>query len=230
VKDYLIIFAKIVLKISFYVLLASLVANDMIMYSPVIRAFFFVFTLFVTYTFIPYAFFLTCYYALRKGYDYYHQNLSSEIVKPHKSFPMLFAILPLTTYYPSSPFVRFLLWAFMYQKSDNLDRMEKENKRLTTVMTDYWNSLNQSFDYLDKIKSTEPFSRLYNLNKEHLTVDYMHPIKKTDVEPKIITSYNDLKENPEAETTFHKMQAAPNATENKKELYTMRPADEAEKI
>jgi len=184
-KEYFITAATILLRVMFYIFLASLVANDMIMYSPVIRAFFFGFTLFVTYTLPPYAFFLTCYYALRKGYDYYHQNLSSEEVKPPKSFPMIFAILPLTTTYPESSIVRFFMWAFMYQKSDKPDRMEKENDRLEIIMTEYWKDLNKSFDYLDSIKTNEPFSRLYELNKEHLTRDYMHPIKKPDtvVEP-----------------------------------------------
>ena len=184
-KEYFITAGLFLLRIMFYIGLASLVANDMIMYSPVIRAFFFGFTLFVTYTIPPYAFFLTCYYALRKGYDYYHQNLSSEIVKPPKSFPMIFAILPLTTKYPESSIVRFFMWAFMYQKSDKPERMQKENDRLEVIMTEYWKDLNKSFDYLDSIKTTEPFSRLYELNEEHLTKDYMHPIKKpeTVVEP-----------------------------------------------
>jgi hypothetical protein len=77
------------------------------------------------------------------------------------------------------------MWAFMYQKSDKPERMEKENDRLETIMTEYWKELNTSFDYLDSIKTNEPFSRLYELNKEHLTKDYMHPIRKPDtvIEP-----------------------------------------------
>ena len=184
-KEYFITAGIFLLRVMFYVFLASLVANDMIMYSPVIRAFFFGFTLFVTLTFPLYAVFLTSYYALRKGYDYYHQKLSSEKVKPPISFPMIFAILPLTTMYPESSIVRFFMWAFMYQKSDKPERMEKENDRLEIIMTEYWKDLNTSFDYLNSIKTNEPFSRLYELNKEHLTRDYMHPIKKPDtiVEP-----------------------------------------------
>ena len=179
-KDYFIAAGIILLKVAFYVFLASLVANDMMMYAPVIRAFFFVFTLIVTYNFAAYAFFLTCYYALRKGYDYYHQKLSSEKVKPPKSFPMIFAILPLTTYYPESPIARFFMWAFMYQKSDNPARLKTENDRLDVIMTEYWKDLNKSFEYLNKIKTTEPFARLYELNKEHITKDNMHPIQKPE--------------------------------------------------
>lgn len=225
-KDIFIVFAFILLRVIFYVGLASLVANDMIIYAPTIRAFFFVFTFMVTFLFAPYAFFLACYYALRKGYDYYHDKLSSEIIKPPKSFPMLFAILPLTTYYPDTPLLRFLLWAFMYQKSDNIERMEKENKRLDIIMKGYWDSLNQSFDYLNKIKKSEPFSRLYELNKEHLTVQYMHPIRKKETVPEIPPV---IEKNVE-DVTFHPMQAAPNKNVNKPVLYTMRPADEAEKL
>ena len=211
-KDYSIIFVIFLLKSILYVLPASLVANDMIIYAPTIRAFFFVFTLILTYILPVYAGFLLFYYALRKGYDYYHDKLSSEVVKPPKSFPMLFAILPLTTYYPDTSLVRFFLWAFMYQKSDNIDRMTKENKRLHLVMNEYWDSLNKSFDYLDKIKSSEPFSRLYKLNKEHLTAEYMHPIQKKD-SGEMITSNNEVKETPNAPVKFYKMQAAPVAAE-----------------
>ena len=179
-KEYFIIAGTILLKLMFYIYLASLVANDMMMYPPVIRAFFFAFTLFVTYTFSAFAFFVSCYYALRRGYDYYHQNLSSEMPKPPLSFPMIFAILPLTTMYPESSIVRFFMWAFMYQKSSKPERMEKENNRLEVIMTEYWKDLNKSFDYLNKIKSKEPFSGFYKLNEEHLTVKYMHPIQKPD--------------------------------------------------
>jgi hypothetical protein len=189
-KDYFIIAGMFLLKIMFYVYLASLVANDMMMYAPVIRAFFFVFTLIVTYTFSAYAFFLTCYYLLRRGYDYYHQNLSSEPVKPPISFPMIFAILPLTTYYPESAIARFFLWAFMYQKSDKPERVKKENDRLEVIMTEYWKDLNKSFDYLNKVKDKEPFGRLYTTNEMNLTVKHMHPIQKPDtvVEPTNATS------------------------------------------
>ena len=180
VKDYSIIAISTFFRIAFYILLASLVANDMIMYSPIIRAFFFCFTLFVTYVFPLYKVIIALYYILKKGYDYYHQNLSSEKVKPPKSFPMFFAILPLTTKYPESPVARFFMWPFMYQKSDKPDRIKKENDRLQVIMETYWKDLNTSFDYLDQIKTSEPFSRLYEINKEHLTVDYMHPIQKPE--------------------------------------------------
>ena len=185
VKDYAITAITTFLSIAFYIVLASLVANDMIMYAPTIRAFFFAFTLFVTYAFPPYKFMLAFYYALRKGYDYYHDKLSSEKVKPPKSFPMIFAMLPLTTTYPESSASRFFMWPFMYQKSSKPERMKKENDRLETIMETYWNNLNTSFEYLNNIKSVEPFSRLYELNKEHLTVNAMHPILKpeTIVEP-----------------------------------------------
>ena len=172
--------------IMFYFYLASLVANDMIIYAAPIRAFFFVFTLFFTVTLFPCAIVVALYYLLKKGYDYYNQNLSSATVKPPLGFPMIFAILPLTTYYPTSPFVRFLLWAFMYQKSDKPERMEKENVRLKTIMENYRNDLHSSFEYLEKIKTTPPFSNLYEMIEKKLTIEGMHPIRKPEtVEPKM---------------------------------------------
>jgi len=167
--------------IIFYLYLASLVANDMIIYAAPIRAFFFVFTLFFTITLFPCAFFVALYYLLKKGYDYYNQYLSSATVKPPLSFPMIFAILPLTTYYPTSPFVRFFLWAFMYQKSDKPGRMEKENKRLEIIMKNYRDDLHSSFEYLEKIKTTPPFSNLYEIIEKKLTIEGMHPIQKPTV-------------------------------------------------
>ncbi len=168
--------------VAFYIGLASLVANDMIIYAAPIRAFFFLFTLFFTFTVFPFAICVALYYLLKRGYDYYNKNLSSAKDKPPQTFPTIFAILPLTTYYPTSPFIRFFLWLFMYQKSDNPIRMEKENKRLEIIMSQYWNDLNRSFEYIDKIKDTQPFKDLYDNIKEKLTIEGMHPIQK----PKIV--------------------------------------------
>ena len=188
------------LMIMFYLYLASLVANDMIIYAAPIRAFFFVFTLFFTVTLAPCAFFVALYYLLKKGYDYYNQNLSSADVKPPLSFPMIFAILPLTTYYPTSPFVRFFLWAFMYQKSDKPERMEKENKRLEIIMKNYWNDLNGSFEYIEKIKETPPFKKWYGIIEEKLTIEGMHPIQKPEtIEPSKTPAIGEKEEKEETE-------------------------------
>ena len=164
--------------IIFYIALASLVANDMIIYAPPIRAFFFIFTLFFSVTLLPCAIIIAFYYLLLKGYDYYNYNLSSVKPEPSRCFPMIFAILPLTTYYSESSFIRFFLWAFMYQKSPDDDtRMLIENDRLSTIMKNYWNELNGSFEYIAKIEKTAPFSTLYKNIKEKLTINGMHPIR-----------------------------------------------------
>jgi hypothetical protein len=173
-KDYGLKFAMVII----YIYLASLVANDMIIYAAPIRAVFFVFTLFFSITFLPYAVLVGLYYLILKGYDLYNYHLSSVDPKPSKSFPMIFAILPLTTYYSDSQFIRFLLWAFAYQKSPNDDkRMTEENVRLEEVMTKYWNDLNSSFEYIAKIEKTPPFSTFRGIIKEKLTVNGMHPIQ-----------------------------------------------------
>jgi hypothetical protein len=180
IKDFIWEYGSKLLIIMFYLYLASLVANDMIIYAAPIRAFFFIFTLFVTTTFFPAAIAVAFYYLLKKGYDYYNQNLSSATVKPPLCFPMIYAILPLTTYYPTSPFVRFFLWIFMYQKSDKPERMKKENERLEIIMKNYWNDLNGSFEYLDKIKDTPPFKDFYEIIEKKLTIEGMHPIQKPE--------------------------------------------------
>jgi hypothetical protein len=174
--------------IIFYIALASLVANDMIIYAAPIRAFFFIFTLFFSVTLLPCAIIIAFYYLLLKGYDYYNYNLSSVKPKPSRCFPMIFAILPLTTYYSESPFIRFFLWAFMYQKSpDDDERMRTENERLSTIMKNYWNELNGSFEYIAKIEKTPPFSTLYNNIREKLTIKGMHPIQLPDYHETVAT-------------------------------------------
>jgi hypothetical protein len=173
-KDYGLKFAMVII----YIYLASLVANDMIIYAAPIRAVFFVFTLFFSITFLPYAVLVGLYYLILKGYDLYNYYLSSVDPKPSKSFPMIFAILPLTTYYSDSPFVRFLLWTFAYQKSPTIPgRLEKENRRLEEVMTKYWNDLNSSFEYIAKIEKTPPFSTFRGIIKKNLSREIMHPIQ-----------------------------------------------------
>jgi hypothetical protein len=204
--------------IAFYIGLASLVANDMIIYAAPIRAFFFLFTLFLSITIFPYALIIAIYYLLKRGYDYYNQYLSSAKEKPLKCFPMIFAILPLTTYYPTSPFIRFFLWIFMYQKSDKPERMEKENERLEDIMKKYWDDLNGSFEYIDKIKDTSPFKDLYGMIEKKLTIEGMHPIQKPEkvAEPSKASDAIGEENKKEEKVQFFKPQGA-NQSEKKKE-------------
>lgn len=178
IRDYIVEYGPLILRAFFYIMLASFVANDMIIYPSMIRAIFFIGTLIITNLNISYAIMIGLYYGSKYGWDYYNQNWSTDENKPPKSFPTIFAVCPLTTTYYDSKIKRFFLWLFMYQKSDNIERRDTENNKLIELMKNYWDDLNNSFEYLSKVKDEPHIAELYKRNKENLTAEKMHPITR----------------------------------------------------
>lgn len=178
IKDYIVQYGPMLVRAFIYIMLASFVANDMIIYPSMIRAIFFIGTLIITTLNVAYAVLIGLYYGSKYGWDYYNQNLSTDENKPSKSFPTLFAMCPLTTTYYDSKIKRLFLWPFMYQKADNIERREAENNELIELMERYWNDLNKSFEYLPKVKDEPHIAELYKRNKENLTAEKMHPITR----------------------------------------------------
>ena len=178
IRDYIVNYGPILLRAIIYIMLASFVANDMIIYPSIIRSIFFIGTLFITSSNIGYAIMIGIYYGSKYGWDYYNKNLSTDEIKPPKSFPTIFAVCPLTTTYFDSKIKRFFLWLFMYQKADNIERRESENNELIKLMEKYWNDLNESFEYISKVKDEPHIAELYKRNKENLTAEKMHPITR----------------------------------------------------
>jgi hypothetical protein len=111
----------------------------------------------------------------------------------------------------------------MYQKSDKPGRMEKENKRLEIIMSQYWNDLNGSFEYLDKIKDTPPFKEFYKIIEKKLTIEGMHPIQKPEkvLEPSktsdTVEKKEEGKEEKKEKVQFFKPQSINQAEAEKKE-------------
>jgi hypothetical protein len=176
IRDYIVEYGPMILKAIIYIMMASCVANDMIIYPAVIRGIFFAATLFVTSSNMFYAIMIGLYYGSKYGWDYYNERLSTDKIKPPKSFPTIFAVCPLTTTYYDSTVKRFFLWPFIYQNANNTKERKSENNKLIELMKGYWNDLNNSFDYLNKIKEEPHIAELYKRNKENITAEKMHPL------------------------------------------------------
>jgi hypothetical protein len=176
IRDYIVEYGPVILRALIYIMMASCVANDMIIYPTIIRGIFFVGTLIITTTNAAYATMIGLYYGSKYGWDYYNESLSTDKIKPPKSFPTIFAVCPLTTTYYDSKIKRFFLWPFIYQNANNTKERKDENNKLIELMKGYWNDLNNSFDYLDKIKEEPHIAELYKRNKENLTAEKMHPL------------------------------------------------------
>lgn len=130
-------------------MLAMIVANEMIVYSIPIRILFFIFTFLVCYLTKVYAIVLGLFYLLKGGYSYYYNNMTSN---PKKDImPTIFALLPISTFTPLSSFVSFIMYPFTYPKT------EKAALKLPEIMKNYYNSLVQSFYEFDAVKTLPTF-------------------------------------------------------------------------
>jgi hypothetical protein len=132
-------------------MLAMIVANEMIVYSPPIRLIFFIFVFHICYMTKFFAIILGIFYLLKGGYSYYYNNMTS---KPKKDImPTIFALLPMTTFKPVSSFVSFFMYPFTYPKT------EKGAQKLPEIMKNYYNSLVESFSNFDAVKSLPVFAK-----------------------------------------------------------------------
>lgn len=130
-------------------MLSMIIANEMIVYSAPIRIIFFVFTFLVCY-FLPfYAILLAIFYTFKGGYSYYINNMTAG---PKRTImPTIFALLPITTYKPSSSLWAFFMYPFIYPKT------EIASQTLPELMKNYWNSLVESFKGYDTVKNLPLF-------------------------------------------------------------------------
>lgn len=148
-------------------MLAMIVANEMIVYSPPIRLIFFIFTFLVCYFTKFFAVILGIFYILKGGYSYYYNHMTN---KPKKDImPTIFALLPLTTFKPLSSFVRFFMYPFTYPKT------EIGTQKLPEIMKNYYNSLVESFSNFDAVKALPIFSK--DIQQIQKDLESMHNIK-----------------------------------------------------
>ena len=135
-------------------MLAMIVANEMIIYSVPIRIIFFIFTFLVCYFAKGLCIILGIFYILKGSYSYYINNMTDIHNQNQKVeiMPTIYALLPITVYKPTSSFWRFFYYPFTYPKSD------VAAAQLPKTMEKYWNDLQKSFKDLDKVKNIPIFA------------------------------------------------------------------------
>jgi hypothetical protein len=155
-------------------MLAMIVANELIIYAPPIRIIFFIFTLAICIHSQTIAILLSIYYILKGGYSFYINHMTD---KPNKYLmPTIFALLPITTFKPMSSFVGFFLYPFTYPKTEAAAQV------LPDIMANYWKDLVGSFKDYDKVKNLPIFvedvkSIKYNLAHLHNLSDQVMNLK-----------------------------------------------------
>jgi len=164
-------------------ILSMYVSNEMIMYSPIIRLVFFMFTFMICLIFVPFSFLLAGFYVCKAAYSYYVNNLSKG--KSKQIMPIIFALLPLTTYRPITSIGKFFMYPFTYPKT------ESDAKQLPIIMNNYLESLKGSFSYYEKVQNLDFFVTEFKNLKEDM--DFLHEIPKEEEEeslPPVIGSTN----------------------------------------
>jgi hypothetical protein len=155
-------------------MIAMIVANEMIVYSVPIRIIFFIFT-FLIVTFYPVAMIaLPFFYILKGGYSYYINNMTDE--PKREIMPTIHALLPVTTMIPTTKLGSILLYPFQYPKS------EKGEIELENSMKNYIKSLEESVKNFDAFKSTQVVQN--SINKSINTLSKLH------VKPKLNENQN----------------------------------------
>jgi hypothetical protein len=145
--------------------LASLVANEMIVYPAPMRVFFFLFVLVLCSVFSPATVVLVFYYLVKAGYSYYRNELEDREgdTTPIRIYPRIFALLPITTTPGASLLGRFFKYPFHYPKTEEdrkeLERTDGDGKG--SIMDEYMEALKESFPYGETVKGSEPFAERY---------------------------------------------------------------------
>ena len=154
--------------------LASLVANELIVYPAPIRLIFFILVLVLCNIFAYIAILMGGYYICKKLYEMY-LNREQDPPQPRvKLMPKIFAMIPFTTYTSDNGLVNLFLYPFRYLKGDNA---EKDFSFLQILMKKYTDSLNESFPYYEVIRTTE---EIFTDRKEIFdkTENNMHKLMK----------------------------------------------------
>jgi len=186
--EYLQYFGRILFfpLLSLYV--ASLVANDLIVYPVAIRVIFFifVFTICITNALIASGFGI--FYIGKKLYEMYlNRDRDDKPNPPIKLMPRIFAMLPVTTTQSDNIVGKIFLYPFSYLKEETLEAnsngiMPKtQEEYLKDVMEQYKKTLNDSFPYYKKVSGETAF---VEQKKEFDTLhDSMHA--KPKVKPEV---------------------------------------------
>ena len=148
-------------------ILSMYVANELIVYSAPIRFIFFVFTFLICYLFKPMFIILLVYYLCKAGYSYYINELTKG--PKVKIMPTIFALLPLTTYKPTTALGSFFMYPFTYPKTS------QDEERLPVLMKEYLKSLKKSFSYFETVQSLPSFVEGMERLEENLSQRHEPP-------------------------------------------------------
>jgi hypothetical protein len=130
-------------------MLAMIVANEMIVYSFPIRIIFFIFTIWMVLTNNLVSTLLPIFYILKGAYSYFTNNMTDG--PKQRIMPTIYALLPITTYKPTSKLGSFLLYPFTYPKT------EGGTIELPEITKDYWKKLVDSFKDFNNVKDLPVF-------------------------------------------------------------------------
>ena len=148
------------------IIFAMLVANSCIIYSIPIRIIMFIFTLLLCLFFPFYTIVLFVYYTFMGIYSYYMNNLKSNQTKKNY-LPVIFALLPISTYNPDSQLLSALMYPFTYPKT------EDDKIQLNNIMKEYSEDLEKSFKNYDKYSTVPMFKNAIDIVKKRLSD--LHP-------------------------------------------------------
>lgn len=153
-------------------MIAMIVANEMIVYAVPIRIIFFIFTLLIIIFYPIASIGFPIFYLLKGGYSYYINTMTD---KPQRIMPTIYSLLPVTTYQPTSKLGSLLLYPFTYPKT-----IEGE-KELPKIIDEYWNSLIESFPGYDMISSIPLFQNNIKKAKEFVDgINKLNPPQATE--------------------------------------------------
>jgi hypothetical protein len=143
---------KIFFNIVLPLLMASLIANESIMYPVPVRIAFFIFTLMICISSAGALGAITFFY-IGKAFYHYYVNVMEKRSVYERIIPTVFSLLPITRFTPLSKTGLFFIYPFRYPKTD------KDERELIAIMDEYMNTLTGTFTYLDKLKSMPIFGK-----------------------------------------------------------------------
>lgn len=164
---------KYIVQIAFFpviaALLASFVANEMIIYPAPIRLGFFLFTFLLCYTMRHILILLGIFYICKWGFHYYVNEMSDG--PKRLIMPTTFAFLPLTTRQYQSRFMNTIMSPFQYGEGFS----KKDGEELQQRMEGYKEALDEAFPYLQAIKTQEPFETRHRKIEAQIAALHLPP-------------------------------------------------------
>jgi uncharacterized membrane protein len=148
-------------------MVAMIVANEMIVYSVPVRIIFFIFTFYMVWRNALASLILPIFYIFKGGYSYYTNQMTDG--PKQRIMPTIYSLLPITTYKPTSKLGTFVLYPFTYPKTE-LGAIE-----LPEITKDYWKSLVESLKDYSTVKDLPDFAK--DIKKAQEGLSRLHEAK-----------------------------------------------------